>query len=109
MSDAVRVTLIDHDNNEYRLDVGLDQTIMEAAVIEGVPGILAECGGAPQCGSCSVSVPEEWRDVLGEPQDLEVGVLTFNNKADGHRRLTCQLIPEPEWDGLVLHLPESQY
>lgn len=109
MTDTVRVILMDHEGSEYCLEVLREQTIMEAAVIAGVPGILAECGGSPQCGSCSVIVPEAWRDKLGEPEELEIGVLRFNNKDDGQRRLTCQLIPEPEWDGLILHLPESQY
>ena len=109
MSAKVCVTLIGHDGTEYPLDVEPDQTIMEAAVIQGVPGILAECGGAPQCSSCSVAVPEEWRSVVGEPEELEVGVLQFNNKLGGSCRLTCQMIPEADWDGLVLHVPESQY
>lgn len=109
MSNTVCVTLVSQDDSEYCLDVELDQTIMEAAVIRGVPGILAECGGAPQCSSCSVVVADEWRSVVGEPEELEIGVLRFNNKLDNQCRLTCQMIPEPSWDGLVLHVPESQY
>jgi|SRR5690625_5197851 len=109
MSGTVRVTLVGHDHSEYPLDVALDQTIMEAAVIRGVPGILAECGGAPQCSSCSVTVPAEWQAVVGVPDELEEGVLSFNNKTGRQCRLTCQMIPEPHWDGLILHVPESQF
>lgn len=109
MTESVRVTLIGHSGEEYPLQVEQDQTIMEAAVISGVPGILAECGGAPQCSSCSVVVPDEWKAVVGEPEELEAGVLRFNSKMGDNKRLTCQMIPEADWDGLVLHVPESQY
>lgn len=109
MTETVQVTFIDHQGNHHPVAAELDQSLMEAAVIEGVPGILAECGGVPQCGSCSVEVPAEWRDRLGEADDAELSVLRFTNKSGPNRRLCCQLVASHELAGLTLLVPEKQY
>lgn len=109
MTGHVQLTLVDHHGEEHLLEVDIGQSVMEAAVIKGIPGILADCGGSPQCGTCSVFVPEEWHAATGEPDDLEVSVLHFNNKQDANRRLSCQLIARADWDGLTLIIPARQY
>jgi 2Fe-2S ferredoxin len=109
MADTIQVTLIDHRGAATQLEVEVGQSIMEAAVIRGVKGVPAECGGAPTCGTCSVFVPEEWAARTGTSVELEREVLELHNKLDDRRRLSCQLIAEPAWDGLTLHIPESQY
>jgi 2Fe-2S ferredoxin len=109
MAETIQVILIDHRGDAASLTVAVGQSIMEAAVITGVKGIPAECGGAPQCGTCSVFVPDIWTASTGTAEGLERDVLELNNKLDDRRRLSCQLIAEPAWDGLTLHIPESQY
>ena len=109
MQNSVSVTLIDHQGTQHHLDVAVGQSIMEAAIITGIPGVLADCGGSPQCGSCSVFVQEDWQAHTGEADELELGVLEFNDKLDKNRRLSCQLIARPDWDGLTLLIPERQY
>jgi 2Fe-2S ferredoxin len=108
MAETVQVTLIDHRGAATVLEVEVGQSVMEAAVVQGVKGIPAECGGAPQCGTCSVYVPEAWTGA--EPAgELEREVLELNNKLDSNRRLSCQLFAAPSWDGLTLRIPESQF
>lgn len=109
MPDKIQIILIDHQGNPHPIDVSVGQSIMEAAVINGVPGVQAECGGSPQCGTCSVFVPDEWSGLTGSPDDLEINVLKFNNKFDDKRRLSCQLVAQSEWHGMQLLLPKSQY
>lgn len=109
MQSSVNVILIDPQGTEHRLEVPIGQSIMESAVVTGVPGVSADCGGAPQCATCSVFVPEEWLETTGEADDLELGVLEFNGKLDSKLRLSCQLIARPEWEGLTLLIPERQY
>jgi 2Fe-2S ferredoxin len=109
MADIIQVTLIDHRGGATLLDVEVGQSIMEAAVISGVKGMPAECGGAPQCGTCSVFVAEDWTARTGAAAEPECEILQLNNKLDKHRRLSCQMFAEPSWDGLRLRIPETQF
>ena len=109
MTTTITVTLIHPAGTHYRLAVDIGQSIMEAAILDGVPGILAECGGAPQCGTCSVFVTPPWAEQTGTADDIEANVLAFNGKQGAHRRLSCQLIAQEHWDGLTLQIPEHQY
>jgi 2Fe-2S ferredoxin len=109
MTDTIQITLIDHRGGATLLEVEVGQSIMEAAVIRGVKGVPAECGGAPQCGTCSVFVAEDWAARTGVAGELECEILELNNKLDNNRRLSCQLFAEPSWDGLTLHIPENQF
>lgn len=109
MVETVQVTLVDHHGAATVLEVEVGQSIMEAAVIRGVKGVPAECGGAPSCGTCSVFVAEDWTARTGAAAELECEVLQLNNKLDSNRRLTCQMIAAPSWDGLTLHIPENQF
>ena len=109
MVESVQVTLVDHSGAATVLEVEVGQSIMEASVIRGVKGMPAECGGAPSCGTCSVFVPEAWAAATGSAGELEREVLELNNKLDSHRRLSCQLIAAPAWDGLTLHIPQTQF
>ena len=45
------ITFIDQGGKEHVLQGENGQSIMELAVANGVPGILAECGGACACGT----------------------------------------------------------
>jgi ferredoxin, 2Fe-2S len=109
LAETIQVILIDHQGGTTPLTVEVGQSIMEAAVIQGIKGISAECGGAPQCGTCSVFVPDDWVQKTGTASALECDVLEFNNKLDNNRRLSCQMIADHAWDGLALHIPKSQY
>ena len=36
--------------------------------MNGVPGIVAECGGACTCATCHVHVDEAWTEIVGSPR-----------------------------------------
>lgn len=109
MAERVEIRLIDHQGRSHPLQVEVGQSIMEAAVVAGIAGVPAECGGAPQCGTCSVFVPEEWVARTGQADELEQVVLRINGKLEPRRRLSCQLVAQASWQGMTLTIPESQY
>ena len=83
-------------------------SLMEAALAQGVPGILAECGGTCACGTCHVYVDDAWLAATGEPGDGEADMLSFSASARPNSRLACQIELTPAHDRLVVTLPESQ-
>ena len=42
----VKVTYIEHNGTAHTVDGEPGQTVMETAIKNSVPGIIAECGGA---------------------------------------------------------------
>ena len=44
-----KVTYIEHNGKEHKVDVENGLSIMEGAVQNGIPGIDADCGGACVC------------------------------------------------------------
>ena len=41
-----KIKFVEHNGNEHEVDADNGQSIMQAAVNNGIPGIVAECGGA---------------------------------------------------------------
>lgn len=102
------VTFIDFDGSPHTVRAVEGQSLMKAAVTNGVVGIDAECGGACACATCQVHVPAQWWPVLGEPGDIEKEMLAFANKVRSDSRLSCQIAVTPEMDGLTVHIPDLQ-
>jgi 2Fe-2S ferredoxin len=83
-------------------------TVMETAIINAVPGIVAECGGACTCATCHVYIDGEWRDAVGGPSSMEEDMLDFAFDVRDESRLSCQIKVREELDGLVVHVPTRQ-
>lgn len=83
-------------------------TVMETAIMNAVPGIVAECGGACTCATCHVYVDEDWRAVVGGPSMMEEDMLDFAFDVKDSSRLSCQIKVKQELDGLVVHVPTRQ-
>ena len=67
-------------------------SVMETAVRNGVPGIVAECGGSLSCATCHVFVREDCLSQLPPMEDMEDEMLygTAVDRED-NSRLSCQL------------------
>ena len=104
-----RVTYIDTAGKETTLDIDVGTSVMQAAVLHGVDGIVAECGGSCMCATCHVYVSE---DQLAKTPPMEPDEDAMLEGTASERRpnsrLSCQLVVSPEMDGLVVHLPETQ-
>jgi len=104
-----RVTYIDKDEKATTLDVAIGTSVMQAAVFNGVDGIVAECGGSCMCATCHVYVREDQLAMIPPMQTDEDAMLEGTASPRlANSRLSCQLIVSPEMDGLVVNLPETQ-
>lgn len=83
-------------------------TVMETAIMNAVPGIIAECGGACTCATCHVYIEPEWREVVGGPSNMEEDMLDFAFDVEDSSRLSCQIKVRDALDGLVVRVPKRQ-
>jgi len=104
-----KVTYIEPDGTERRIEAAAGTTVMEAAVDNDVEGIVAECGGACSCATCHVYVDPQWLPKLPAPAAQEDGMLDCVLDRRENSRLSCQIVLDDGLDGLVVRVPESQY
>lgn len=102
------LVLIEHNGQEHRLDCPAGQSVMQVAVDNAIPGVLADCGGACSCATCHGYVDPAWQGRVPAPTDAERDMIECALEVQDNSRLTCQLIMSPELDGLVVRLPKSQ-
>jgi ferredoxin, 2Fe-2S len=100
-----KVLFIDAAEQHHPLDASVGQSLMQAAVNGGVPGILADCGGNGACGTCHVHVDERWTQRLPAPKASEVELIECLDDARPTSRLCCQIEMRQEYDGLVVRVP----
>ena len=81
---------------------------MQLATSQGVPGIVAECGGSMSCATCHVYVDPDWFGVTGPPGDAERAMLDFAEEPAETSRLSCQIRYTDLLDGLIVRIPVSQ-
>jgi 2Fe-2S ferredoxin len=103
------VTFIEHNGTAHTVDAVAGQSLMRAAVDNGVPGIDADCGGECACATCHVYVEAAWLARTGERSEMEQSMLSFAAVTQDNSRLSCQVQITPELDGLVVSLPEGQH
>lgn len=106
---SISVRIIEHDGTEFELTTDEGVSLMEVAIANNVPGIVAECGGNLACATCHCYVDAQWLDKLPEPSEDEVLMLEGTMSMRPESRLSCQISIGPELQGLLVRLPESQY
>jgi 2Fe-2S ferredoxin len=104
-----RLVYVENNGTEHQVDVPVGTSIMQGAVNHLVPGIEGDCGGLCACGTCHVYIDDEWRNICGEPDELETGMLEFAYDVDDSSRLSCQIIVSEEMEGLRVRMPARQY
>lgn len=105
----VKVTFIDADGVETTVSADADDTVMNAAIANGVDGIIGECGGSMMCATCHCQIDKDWADKTGNRMDGEDDMLDCAaSEVTGTSRLSCQVKLSPDLDGLVVHLPAEQ-
>jgi len=104
-----QVTYVSHDGKSTTLDVPLGTSVMQAATLQGLDGIVAECGGSCMCATCHVYVNEDQLSKLPEMELGEDAMLDGTaSPRKSNSRLSCQLVMTPAMDGLVVTMPETQ-
>ncbi len=105
------VTYVQHDGSSQIIDVPNGENVMRGALYNNVDGIIGECGGGLSCATCHCYVDDSWASKVGGPAsqdeaDLLEGVSSERKAAS---RLSCQIVMSDALDGLIVHLPETQY
>lgn len=103
-----KITYVESNGTKHETEADNGATVMETAIRNGVPGIVAECGGACTCATCHVYVDGEWIERTGAPSVMEEDMLDFAFDVRDTSRLSCQIKVSDDLDGLVVHVPERQ-
>ena len=104
-----RITFIESNGTGHVVEAQPGMSLMQTAIGNRIPGIVAECGGNCACGTCCVYVEERWRDRTGLPADMENATMEIRDDPTPGRRLSCQIAVTEDLDGLVVRIPESQF
>jgi 2Fe-2S ferredoxin len=81
---------------------------MEAALDNGIAGILAECGGACACATCHGYIADGWQARLKPMEDMEDAMLDTAVDRRPTSRLLCQIELTPELDGLEVQVAHNE-
>ena len=103
-----KITFIEASGKVHETEGPNGATVMETAIRNQVPGIVAECGGACTCATCHVYIAEQWSEIVGPPSAMEEDMLDFAYEVRPTSRLSCQIKVRDELDGLVVNVPPRQ-
>ena len=102
------ITFTDSKGTARTVDGEEGATVMETAIRNGVPEIVAECGGACACATCHVYVDEAFTAKVGKPSGMEEDMLDFAYEVRPNSRLSCQIKITAALDGLAVTTPSRQ-
>ena len=100
-----KVVFISLDGAQRVVDANVGESVMAAAVRNGIPGIIGECGGNCSCATCHVYFAAG----VGGAGDMEDDLLDLGvaDRRDTSR-LSCQIPVTEDLDGLTVHVPAEQ-
>jgi 2Fe-2S ferredoxin len=105
------VVYIEYSGASQTVDVPVGENVMRGALYNNVAGIIGECGGGLSCATCHCYVDDAWTAKVGGPSSQAEEELLESAAAEikPNSRLSCQIEMTDALDGLVVHLPETQY
>ena len=103
------IKFVSHDGISTDINTESGVSLMQAAIDNGIDSILGECGGSCSCATCHCYIDEAWMAKTGEPRSTEKDMLDCVLEPKHNSRLSCQVDITEELDGLIVHLPASQY
>ena len=103
-----KVTFIEHGGNVHTIEAASGQSLMQVAMSNRVPGIIADCGGSCSCATCHVYVDSEWLARVPAASPSEKEMIDCALHVQENSRLSCQIELSDAVDGIVIRLPESQ-
>ena len=104
-----KITFVQPDGVSQTVEAEAGLTVMEAAKLNSISGIDAECGGACACATCHVYVDAAWTEKTGKAEAMEEDMLDFAFDVRPESRLSCQMKVTDVLDGLVLRVPGKQF
>ena len=105
------VIYVSHAGHKCEADVAVGENVMRGALSHDVAGIVGECGGGLACATCHCYVDDAWAGRVGEAasQDERDMLESASAEVRPASRLSCQIVMTDDLDGLVVHLPETQF
>jgi len=103
-----KITYIEHNGKSHSVEVPKELSVMEGAIQNNIPGIVADCGGSCACATCHVYVEEKWFNKLSKKEDAEQDMLDMAFEPQKYSRLACQITVVDELDGLIVKMPSKQ-
>jgi 2Fe-2S ferredoxin len=88
-----KVTYVQPDGSLFTCELAPGESVMDGALDNGIPGILAQCGGACTCATCHCYL------LAPSPPDLppagpdELELLEYVVERLPESRLACQIRP----------------
>lgn len=104
----VTIVYVEPSGTEKSVDVPVGRSVMEGAVMHGIDGIVAECGGACSCATCHAHIDADWMETVGPAGEDERDMLELASDVGPDSRLTCQITVSQELDGLRVRVAEGQ-
>ena len=102
-----KIIYVEQDGTRHEVEVENGYSVMEGAVNNDIPGIVAECGGACACATCHAYIDEAWLSRLPEMDDMEDCMLDAAFERRDTSRLTCQLEVSNALEGLVVNIADN--
>jgi 2Fe-2S ferredoxin len=104
-----RITYRNLDGTSKDVDVAQGDSVMRGAVVNGVAGIVGECGGGAMCATCHVYVSPDNETPLAPMSEIEDELLyTTASPRRDTSRLSCQLLVTEQMEGFEVDLPAEQ-
>lgn len=103
------LTYIEASGSRTDVDVPDGWSLMQAAIANGIDGILGECGGSCACATCHCYVDDLLMAALPAPSASELDMLdNVSAERRPNSRLACQIKASPALAGGSLTLSETQ-
>lgn len=103
------VHYVQPDKTTVTVDVAEGTSLMKGGVLNGVDGIVAECGGSLMCATCHVYFADEDLAGLVPMSDSEDELLDCTAEPrQATSRLSCQIPASAELDGVTVVVPSRQ-
>ena len=104
-----KITFIAHDGTRTPVDIAVGQSLLTAALNNGVRGIDGDCGGQCACATCHIFIEAPWSAKIPEPQLNESEMLNFTAERKPSSRLACQINMTDGLDGMEVSMPAGQH
>lgn len=103
-----RIVYIAADASEQVVEADDGASVMRAAIMNGVDGIVGECGGQAMCATCHVFVERVDGTLpdVGDDEDEMLDCTAVERRSNS--RLGCQLAAGEDFAEIRVRLPESQ-
>ena len=103
-----KITYIQSEGKSQTVDVSNGLSVMEGAVQNDLPGMVADCGGGMACATCHVYVKDDWFNKIPKKEDGEDDMLDMAFEPKPNSRLSCQIVVSDDIDGLEVNIPSKQ-